>query len=128
MHTYICKNCGKERKVKYKSHIKKFCSHKCAFDYRSEHSSHNAYYENGYIVEHKRGYNKKGNAKQHRIIMEEHLGRKLNSNEIVHHINGIKTDNRIENLQVMKRSEHSSFHRKVEKASGKHLFGGYHNN
>jgi len=44
---------------------------------------------------------------QHRFIMEQHLGRKLNINEDVHHINNIKTDNRIENLQLLTHSEHS---------------------
>ena len=42
----------------------------------------------------------------HRVIMENHLGRKLETDEQVDHINGIKTDNRIENLQVLKNSEH----------------------
>lgn len=41
----------------------------------------------------------------HRVIMEEFLGRKLNTKEHVHHINGIKTDNRIENLQVISHRE-----------------------
>lgn len=47
---------------------------------------------------------------QHRRIMEDHLGRKLDKNEVVHHINGDSLDNRIENLQVMDRSEHTRIH------------------
>jgi hypothetical protein len=46
----------------------------------------------------------------HRDIMENCIGRKLERNEIVHHINGDKTDNRIENLKIMTRSEHIICH------------------
>ena len=49
---------------------------------------------------------------EHRLIMENNIGRKLTFNEVVHHIDGNKSNNKIENLQLMSRSEHARLHSK----------------
>lgn len=45
---------------------------------------------------------------EHRLIVEQSLGRKLKREEIVHHLNGVRDDNRIENLVVVTADTHEN--------------------
>jgi uncharacterized Zn-finger protein len=52
---------------------------------------------------------------EHRYVMEQHLGRKLLRNEVVHHIDENKKNNELTNLQLLTNSEHAKKHaKKVE--------------
>ena len=60
--------------------------------------------------------NKYGYIKRSFLIMENHLGRYLLPEEVVHHINGIRDDDRIENLKLFSdKSTHTKYHWKLRK-------------
>lgn len=104
-------------------------------EHRDQHSIKNNNYKGGRVtiglgyvgvecIGHPKATKKGNYVPEHVLVMEEHLGRFLVENERVHHINGDRQDNRLENLKLMLVGEHSKNHRLKELQEGKILFGG----
>ena len=55
-----------------------------------------------------------GYVREHIMVMVSAIGRGISANEVVHHINRDRSDNRIENLQLMTSSEHNALHIKED--------------
>ena len=72
---------------------------------------HNMGYELAYCPDHPHAH-ADGYVMFHTVMMERHIGRYLNDDEVVHHINGNRSDNRIENLMLMNKKEHMTMHMK----------------
>lgn len=127
-----CKFIRKRRKPmsdEYREHLSKRMKGKIVSDETrkliSEHKSCNYNGLNGYghTKAHNSGYvltyvprhphaHKDGYVMLHTVLMERHIGRYLEPDEVVHHINHVRNDNRIENLMVMNKYEHMSMHMK----------------
>jgi hypothetical protein len=110
-----CAHCGvgfkrRKRDIDYwdqKGTKNRFCSRNCASDFslgkrlsgRPGKSVTGRGYINIYVPEHPNATSS-GYVPEHRLVMEKRLGRSLDSQETVHHKNGIPDDNRLENLEL----------------------------
>lgn len=65
----------------------------------------------GYVRVYQRG--QRTDRKEHRLVVEDLIGRKLLTYEHVHHKNGVKDDNRPKNLVVLSASEHQKLHKSL---------------
>lgn len=121
-----CDICHKEFKVNYFGKFvrpRKYCSRKCFFKKNRGKNHYNwkdvKLDKDGYVLINMPDHpncNPNGYVREHRIVMEKYIGRYLDRKEVVHHINGIKNDNRIENLELF---TSNSKHMKHEYNNGK---------
>jgi hypothetical protein len=83
------------------------------FNNPSEYGGHKKKRSDGYIKVYLPSHpycTKDGYVMEHILVMEKEIGRYITRDEVVHHQNHIRDDNRIENLQLMTFKEHASLH------------------
>lgn len=105
----FCQMCGKEFFVyPYRKAIAKFCSRSCGSKKAGANNNRwrggRSVMKNGYVRVRVNG----DYVYEHRYVMERSMGRKLKCTEVVHHINGDRTDNRINNLKIMDKASHDA--------------------
>ena len=98
--------------------------HKGKYKRKTEFGGHKKKRQDGYVAIYAPWHpycSKEGYVMEHILIMENAVGHFITRKDVVHHKNGIKDDNRIENLQIMTFSEHASYHLKERYRKRKEL-------
>ena len=109
--TKVCEHCGQEyakpRKLAYwQFEESKYCSRRCAglgTNPRTPNDQFKSRYRQVMTPDGR-------HLLEHRWVIEQHLGRRLERWEHVHHINHDRLDNRVENLEVVTSGEHGLRH------------------
>lgn len=122
MKIVICKQCGKSTKQLLHG-TSLFCNQKCYFKWKRKNPHKKAYkdkifvsgYFYLYMPDHPNAIKKSRYIAEHRYNLEQKIGRLLEKNEVAHHINGNKKDNRLENLEVLTNNEHNKHHANTRK-------------
>jgi len=116
----ICPICGRKRWVKlYKGNVPSSRCNRCRGKQERGKDAHawkggKIYCTGGYIAvlvlpdsQFASMRKNNGYVPEHRLVMAKHLGRPLKKWEIVHHINGVRIDNRLENLIIVTNIQHN---------------------
>jgi len=125
---HVCEFCGNAFQNRIAS--SRFCSRICLYKGMTgplgpSWKGGRSVNSHGYVLVYAPNFSKPGKngvALEHRVVMENSLGRPLTESESVHHINGIRDDNRIENLQL-RQGKHGRGTRMVCLDCGSHNVG-----
>src|SRR3990167_1989607 len=108
-----CEKCGKEF-ADWISSKRQFCSRRCWYGKRRSLLGYQAPAWKDAKTDHNSGYllvSRNGQLYlEHRWIMEQHIGRKLLPNEHIHHIDGNKKNNKLDNLALLTQEDHTRLH------------------
>src|SRR5262245_26005102 len=102
-----CKQCGVIFRPTWSK--TELCSKECSGKWSNRNKPGKYTTTKGYVLVRKPDHpasGMTGDVMEHRLVMEAHLGRVLTKKEVVHHKNGRKDDNRLENLQLMTKTAH----------------------